>query len=141
MDWPCGPEPGRKPEGSADAFGDARGDEPRQTEFDLQGLLSVGTPISTACWRAVSLLQAVAARSRIEPLVSPLILSCSPANNELKPGQRQPLPKSAAGVKRQALTPGPGFLRIIVNAEFDRAPPEGWSARTFGGLAGLARPR
>jgi hypothetical protein len=38
-----------------------------------------------------------------------LILSCNPANNELKPGQRQPLPKSAAGVKRQALTPGPGF--------------------------------
>jgi hypothetical protein len=100
LDWPCGPEPGRKPEGSADAFGDARGDEPRQTEFDLQGLLSVGTPISTACWRAVSLLQAVAARSRIEPLVSPLILSCNPANNELKPGQRQPLPKRCRG--RQA---------------------------------------
>jgi len=34
--WPCGQNPGRKPEGSRRAFC-ARGEEPRRTEFDLQG--------------------------------------------------------------------------------------------------------
>jgi hypothetical protein len=54
------------------------------------------------------------ARSR-SSLVSPLILSCNPANNELKPGQRQPLPKSrgrqAAGAHaRPRLTPNHGQI-------------------------------
>jgi hypothetical protein len=35
MDWPCGQNPGRSPK-AANAF-HARGDEPRRTEFDLQG--------------------------------------------------------------------------------------------------------
>ena len=61
----------------------------------------------------------------------PLDSVCSPAKNELKPGQRQPLPQKTAGVKRQALTPGPGLQRIIVNAEFDRVPRRSDIARTF----------
>jgi hypothetical protein len=35
-DWPCGQNPGRQPEARQRALG-ARGDEPRRTEFDLQG--------------------------------------------------------------------------------------------------------
>jgi hypothetical protein len=65
------------------------------------------------------------------PWGCPLILSCSPAKNELKPGQRQPLPK-AAGVKRQALTPGPGLQPIIVNSRHSRFHRRSDVARTFG---------
>ena len=69
-----------------------------------------------------------------------LILSCNPANNELKPGQRQPLPKKAAGVKRQALTPGPGLHQIIVNPRLGGVPRMSDVARTFGGCSLLRIP-
>ena len=68
----------------------------------------------------------------------PLILSCNPANNELKPGQRQPLPKEAAGVKRQALTPGPGFNKSSPNAQRGRFRRRSDRARTFGWGSTLA---
>jgi hypothetical protein len=42
-------------------------------------------------------------------LMAPLILSCNPAHNELKPGQRQPLPKKPRALSGRRLTPGPGF--------------------------------
>jgi hypothetical protein len=51
MNWPCGQNPGRKPEGRQRAS-DARGDEPRRTEFDLQGQHFVGTSLMTLNYSA-----------------------------------------------------------------------------------------
>jgi hypothetical protein len=40
LDWPCGQNPGRQPEGAPTRYV-ARGDEPRRTEFDLQGQVAL----------------------------------------------------------------------------------------------------
>jgi len=118
---------------------DARGDEPRQTEFDLQGQLSVGTPISIAGWRAVSLPHAVAASSLVRAAGGPtLILFCNPANNEVKAGAADfSLPTASPYASGQAHSPG--FQRNLGQALSAAASPAGLTLpQRLGGRAGDA---